>query len=228
MSLGSIIGIWIGALLTLMIFSFLYKDNPVYKLAEHIFLGVSLGFGWCFAYWTNIFPQAIKPLFYPTENNPQDFVVLIPIVLGIFIVLRLIPKLSWLSRYSFAILIGGYAGLAIPIDFAGRFLPQIVSTMNPIWPVDGADSVGGIGPAITLGLKQLFLLVGVFSTVVFFFFSLEHKGVVGKISRIGVLFIMVSFGAAFGYTVMGRISLLIGRFQFLIYDWWDSAIMGLG
>ena len=100
--------------------------------------------------------------------------------------------------------------------------------MNPLWPVGGAAEVGGITPAVIICLTQLFLLVGVFSTVVFFFFSLEHKGVVGKISRIGVLFIMVSFGAAFGYTVMGRISLLIGRFQFLIYDWWEAAIMGVG
>jgi hypothetical protein len=30
---------------------------------------------------------------------------------------------------------------------------------------------------------------------------------------------MVAFGAAFGYTVMARISLLIGRMQFLLGDW---------
>ncbi len=224
MSIGSVIGIWLGALFTLMIFSFLYKDNPVYKLAEHIFLGISLGYSWCFAFWNNIMPNAVDPL----RGDDPNLWVLIPIVLGIFIVLRVIPKLSWLSRYSFAVLIGGFAGLAIPTEFAGRFLPQIVSTMNPLWPPGGAASIGGIGPAVILLLTQLFLLVGVFSTVVFFFFSLEHKGVVGKISRIGVLFIMVSFGAAFGYTVMGRISLLIGRFQFLIYDWWQTAIMGGG
>ena len=213
MSIGMIIGIWLGALLTIMIFSFLYRDNPVYKLAEHIFLGVSLGYSWCLYYWDNIFPQAISPLFYPRDGDGRNYFVLIPIVLGIFIILRLVPKLSWLSRYSFALLIGGYAGLAVPTEIAGRFLPQIVSTMKPV------------GPSLAEALTQLLLLVGVFSTLVFFFFSLEHRGVVGQISRVGVLFIMVSFGAAFGYTVMGRVSLLIGRFQFLIYDWWQGMIL---
>ena len=30
---------------------------------------------------------------------------------------------------------------------------------------------------------------------------------------------MISFGASFGYTVMARVSLLLGRFQFLLGDW---------
>ena len=59
--------------------------------------------------------------------------------------------------------------------------------------------------------------------VVYFFFSVEHRGTVGAVSRAGILFLMVGFGASFGYTVMGRITLLIGRFQFLFHDW-----LGLG
>jgi hypothetical protein len=30
---------------------------------------------------------------------------------------------------------------------------------------------------------------------------------------------MITFGASFGYTVMGRISLLVGRITFLLDDW---------
>jgi hypothetical protein len=55
--------------------------------------------------------------------------------------------------------------------------------------------------------------------LVYFFFSLEHKGVVGKTARVGVWFLMITFGAAFGFTVMGRITLLVGRFDFLFNDW---------
>ena len=60
------------------------------------------------------------------------------------------------------------------------------------------------------------IFVGVICTLTYFFFSVEHEGIVGGISKIGVVFIMVGFGAAFGNTVMGRVSLLIGRVQFLI------------
>jgi hypothetical protein len=210
MSFATVLGIWVAALLTFMIFSFLYKDNPVFKLGEHVFLGVSLGYGWCIYYWNDIFPQAISPLVYPPTPQERQWLVLVPIILGLFIILRVIPRLAWLSRYSFALYIGGFAGIAVPTEIAGRFLPQLIATMNPF------------GPTWVAAITQLVLLVGVFCTVVFFFFSLEHRGVIGKIGRVGVLYIMVAFGAAFGYTVMARVSLLIGRFQFLLYEWIGS------
>jgi len=70
-----------------------------------------------------------------------------------------------------------------------------------------------------LGISNAIMFVGVLTTLVYFFFSKEHKGFLGKSARIGIIFIMVAFGASFGYTVMARISLLIGRMQFLLHDW---------
>ena len=67
--------------------------------------------------------------------------------------------------------------------------------------------------------NNLVLVVGVITTLVFFFFSKEHKGALGATARMGIWFLMISFGAGYGYTVMSRISLLIGRFQFLLDDW---------
>lgn len=66
---------------------------------------------------------------------------------------------------------------------------------------------------------NLIIILGVITTLVYFFFSMEHKGFVGKVSRVGITFIMIAFGAAFGYTIMARISLFIGRIQFLLSDW---------
>jgi hypothetical protein len=211
--IGEVIGFWFSAAMTLIIFSFIYKDNPVYKFGEHLFLGTALGYGLCISYYNDFYPNAIHPLF-PPRGEPRNFMVLIPIVLGIFILLRIVPGLSWLSRISFAVLVGGYAGIAIPAAIAGNFLPQITSTM------------AAIGPHWKEAINQLVLLVGVFTTLTFFFFSLEHTGTVGRIGRLGVFFVMVSFGASFGYTVMARVSLLIGRVQFLLHDWIMQAILG--
>jgi hypothetical protein len=58
-----------------------------------------------------------------------------------------------------------------------------------------------------------------FSWLVYFFFSKEHKGVFGGTAKVGIFFLMVTFGASFGYTVMSRMSLLIGRIDFLFGDW---------
>ena len=69
------------------------------------------------------------------------------------------------------------------------------------------------------GLTRCAILVCVLSCLVYFFFSIEHKGVVGKTARLGIWFLMITFGAGFGYTVMGRIALLSERLQFLFDDW---------
>jgi hypothetical protein len=86
---------------------------------------------------------------------------------------------------------------------------QVRATMVPLW--NTAD-LGG-------SFNTLVLVVGVITTLVFFFFSKEHKGAIGATARVGIWYLMISFGAAYGFTVMSRISLLIGRSQFLLDDW---------
>jgi len=216
MTIGEIIGVWVAAGLTLMMFSFIYRDNAFFKLGEHLYLGVSVG------YFVNIqYHQVIVPDIIRAIRVEHNLWVIVPSLLGIFIILRLIPSVAWLSRMSFAFYIGGFAGIAIPNVLHGYFLPQLSETLRPFQ----VREAGMVWPAIGADLNQLVILIGVFTVLIFFFFSLEHKRLVGGISRVGLFFIMISFGASFGYTVMARISLLIGRFQFLIDDWIRGAIL---
>ncbi len=101
----------------------------------------------------------------------------------------------------------------------GEVLPQSAATM--------LDLAGG-GAGGLAAFNNIVVFVGVLSVLVYFFFSVEHNGGVGKVSRLGIWFLMLGFGAAFGYTVMGRISLLIGRFNFLVIDWIGGTMRGLG
>ena len=78
------------------------------------------------------------------------------------------------------------------------------------------------GRTILQTLVSIFLVVGTIACLVFFLFSVEHKGSVGRLAYFGRLCIMAGFGASFGYTVMARVSLLIGRIQFLTRDWWKA------
>ena len=88
-------------------------------------------------------------------------------------------------------------------------MEQVHGTILPLWvPGD---------PATTLG--NWLLIVGLLTTLIFFFFSKEHKGALGGAARVGIYFLMVSFGASYGYTVMARVSLLIGRVMFLLDNW---------
>jgi hypothetical protein len=75
--------------------------------------------------------------------------------------------------------------------------------------------VGDGGFSIGMTFSHIVLTVGVVCGIIYFFFSKEHKGAFGAASRVGIYILMVTFGASFGYTVMARISLLIGRMSFL-------------
>jgi hypothetical protein len=211
---GEMIGIWVAMALTFAIYSFLYKDNPVFKFAEHVFVGVSTGYGVCYAFFEIIIPDLVKPLnkavavkfFGKAEalERYESLWLVAPAVLGIFMLLRFVPKLAWLSRWSFAFIIGAFSGIAIPLTISAYVFKQMGATMIPL--------SGGAGQTISAVL----ILIGVISVLSYFFFSLEHKGPMKPVASVGIYFIMVSFGAAFGYTIMARQSLAIQRFQTIV------------
>ena len=201
-----LIGIWFIVLLTLSIFSYLYGDNPFYKAAEHIFVGVSAGYVFAITWWDQIWPNLFGRLFPKYVDKGFEFepLYIIPLILGIFMLLRLIPSLTWLARISIAYIVGMAAGLKFYVYLNSNVLLQIKnSSIN--FDVSGIEI-----------FNQFVILIGVISGLVYFFFSKEHTGTIGRISKIGIYFLMIKFGASFGFAVMGRVSLLIGRFEDLI------------
>ena len=201
-----LIGIWCVVLLTLSIFSYLYGDNPFYKAAEHIFVGISAGYIFTITFWDTIWPNLFGRLFpsYVKAGFEFDITYIFPFILGVFMLCRLSKKYDWLSRISIAYIVGMMAGLKFYVFLNSNLLTQIKSsTVN----------LSGTYYAI---INEVIILIGVISGLVYFFFSKEHTGVIGKVSKIGIYFLMIKFGASFGFAVMGRISLLIGRFEELI------------
>jgi len=207
MSTEALIGAWVATGLSLFMYSFLYKDNPFFKLSEHIYVGVSVGYTLMITYDEVI----VKKLYVPMVQQGNWWLVL-PMLLGLLVLARFIPALAWLSRISFAFIVGFGSGTAIPRQISSYILQQLQGTLKPLVTV-GAGGVSGVTFA---GLNTLLVLVGVVSVLFYFFFSIEHTGIVHRVARVGIYFLMVSFGAAFGYTVMARMSLLIGRFDELM------------
>ncbi len=198
---------WIIAFFTLALFSFLYKDNPVYRLAEHIFAGLTAGYQVGLIWDTIILQKLWDPMFHSGK-----WWLFIPGLLGFLMFARLFPKYSWLSRVSLAFVMGTTGGIFLFTRLHGLVLPQMQSTMLALGGKDGFASA----------VLAIVVVAGVISTLIYFYFSKEHTGALGVTARVGIWFIMVSFGAHFGYTVMGRVSLLIGRVQFLVEDWIGS------
>jgi hypothetical protein len=219
------IGVWIAALLTLGIFSFLYKDNPFYKLCESIFLGVSAGYWFVSLFWQNIWSKLIQTLIGGNSGDaaaaygPYAFWLYLPAaILGVMMLLRLAPRIGWISRWPLAFIVGSTAGLYFITYLQSNAINQIHDTLVPLIG-GGRGSLAGIPLPFHIDWAGLFIFAGTFSGLVYFFFSLEHRRLTGKVARVGIFFLMVTFGASFGYTVMSRMSLLIGRMDFLVGDW---------
>lgn len=197
------IGIWIAALLTLAIYSFLYKDNPIYKVAEHIFVGVSAGY-WAVMLWSNFaWPNLFEPLV-----RQGNILFIIPIIIGLMMFAPFIPKIGWLVRIPLTFTMGVSMALFIIQTVQGEILPQVRATFLPL-----------VGVPLFQMVSNLLIILGVIFTLIYFYFSKPHKGALGIAAKIGIWFMMISFGASFGYTIMARISLLIGRMYFLLHDW---------
>jgi cbb3-type cytochrome oxidase subunit 3 len=194
----------IAMFLTFCIFSFLYKDNPFYKVAEHIVVGVSAGYFAVILYWNGLKPKLWEPVFIQGK-----WYYLIPGILGVMMWTRFSKKYAWISRLSIAFYMGIATGVEVPLYIQNYVIRQLSSTMLPVHFQN------------TAGIFNLLIILGVLCALVYFFFSKEHKGAMGSAAKVGIWTLMVGFGAGFGVTVMGRVSLLIDRVIFL-RNYFDS------
>ena len=221
-SLSRTIGIWVAAFFTLFIFSFLYRDNPFYKIAESVVVGVSAAYWMVVGFWTTIVPNLlgklspewIKSWAMPGLDTKAEYIYLVPLIMGIMLIWRLAPKGGWISRWPLAFIIGTTAGIRLIGFIHADFLGQIRNTIMSL-----AVYSPETGFNVWDSIKNIIIVIGVLTTIVYFFFSIEHEGLVGQTAKVGIWFLMITFGAAFGYTVMGRIALLAIRMEFLMNDW---------
>lgn len=190
---------WLGVALTLLILSFLYRDNPLYKIAEHLFVGISAGYYIALAWQETIWPNLILAV-----SVEHQWTRLGGALLSVLMFTRFVSRISWLSRWPLAFIVGMYAGINVGAYGRGDLIIQLEATM--------LDFLHG-GWA---GVSNFLLVAGLTTSLLYFYFSREHTGVMRGVSRVGVGFLMISFGASFGYTVMSRISLAIGRARFLL------------
>lgn len=196
------VGTIVAGLLTLAILTFLYRDNPIYKMAESLLIGVSIGYILVITWTSALMALLFRPLF-----GGGEVWLLLPLLLGLLMFGRLHRRTALLSRIPIGVLIGSGAGVAIPAMLDARTLKQLSATVGPVMTDSGA-----------IDLSMIVVLVGVLSTLVYFYFSREQVGWWGRTARVGTWFLMVFFGTTFGYTVMSRMSTFIGRMEFLLTD----------
>lgn len=194
----------ITALLTLAVFSFLYGDNPLYKFAERLLVGLAVGYS-LVIWWDNaLLQKVLRPAL-----GGESLLPLVPFLIGLLLFARFWRRWSWLTAIPLAAMIGagvGYAAPALLKAYALNFM------------IGAVDKVHGSIGAVTY-IWALILLIGFVSTLSYFYFGRRGSGFLNAGAKIGTYFLMVFFGATIGYTVMSRMTIMIGRLDFLLRDW---------
>jgi hypothetical protein len=183
-------GIWLGAILTCAIFSYLLGDNELFKLAEHIFVGagaghaITMGFG-------NIRDSAWNPMV-----KEGKFLMLVPIILGVLLYARFIKGYGWLTRWGVAVMVGIGTGVLLRGLPSSQIIQQIRATMLPLNSLD-----------------NFIIVLGTLGGITFFLFTIKANAPVNAVSTFGRWAMMVCFGAAFGAAVFQRTGQAAGAIQ---------------
>lgn len=217
-----VVGVWLVCFFTLAVFSFLYRDNPIYKAVEHIYVGIAAGYYFYQAFRGTIYPNfvlhVVRGMDEIAKGNAAAWATQWrwgAAVLGILLLSRLIPSWSWLSRWPMALVVGAFAALNLTGFAKANLVDQIGGTMLPL---AGRLANGSVLPwlpqaqaSAPSAFNHFILIIGVVSVLTYFFFSTTRRGIVGRLGTLGIWFVMVTFGATYGSIVLARISLLIGR-----------------
>lgn len=199
------IGQWVAFILTLIVFSYLIKDNFLYRLALHVLIGVAAGYAFLVSYKAVI----EKKLFLPLLQDPQtNFGLIVPLILGLLLLTKLLPRAGWLGNLSLAFLFGVGAGLAVGGAVAGTLWPQVKASVLSLNPVQV-----GFGEAI----NNLIISVGTLSALFYFYFTgTRRRRVLKAWVSLGKVFIMMAFGALFATGLVTFLTLLASRIKFLL------------
>jgi hypothetical protein len=193
-----------------MILSYLIGDNPVFRVAVYIFIGVSAGYVAAVAWWQVLYPKIFVPLL--TGSFLERLLALIPLILGVLLLMKLSPRTSWLGTPSVAFLVGVGAAVAVGGAVMGTLIPQTQASFNVFNPTSSGES----------WLARLFfgaiMLVGTITTLVYFHFGAkstaggpQRSKLVIWLGWIGQVFIAITLGVLFAGVFAAALTAMIER-----------------
>jgi hypothetical protein len=212
------VGTIIAAILTFMVWSYLLGDNPAFRIAEHLFVGIAVGYAVLVAWFS-----VMQPALLGSVAPQSPALAAVPLVLCLLLMAKVRPTWSGVGNIAVAFLVGVGAALAVGGALFGTLEPQVAATAS--LSLDPAD-YGDTQPALASPFlwQNLAVLVGTIGTFFYFTFNTQPQGPLGGFretftrfwSGIGRWVIMMMLGALFANTVTSRIALLIGRVQWLL------------
>jgi hypothetical protein len=207
----------ISCILTIMVLSYLVGDNPLFRVAVFIFVGVSAGYVGAVALYQVILPKVIMPL----VNDPgANLLLLVPILLSLLLLAKMFPRIGWLGSASMAFMVGVSAAVAVAGALIGTIVPQFLAAIAPF----GLEDSTGVGSILENLSEGAIMLLGTVATLAYFHFGVKTSpgggsGSTNPVMRvlglIGQFFIAVTFGVLFTGAYAAAVSALIGRMYFI-------------
>lgn len=204
----------LGLVLTLMVFSYLIRDNLLFRIAVYLFIGVASGYAATVVWHYVLLPKLSQAV---TTFNPLSMV---PFVFGISLLAKLSPRTSWIGSFAMAVLVGVGAAAAVGGALIGTLLPQAQAT------IDGFDvlSAADLGEVALRLFGGAIMLVGTVFTLASFHFSAgraadgapKRNRIIEGIAWVGRIFIAITLGALFAGVYMSALTAMIERLSFVI------------
>lgn len=200
----------LGFFLTLAIFSYLIGDNPLFRLAVHLFVGASSGYIAALVFrqvWLN---QLLLPLLNPQTDTLMRLWLLLSLLLAVLLLAKVSSRLSTLGTPSAAILSGIAAALVIAGALQGTIFPQLIASAAPFSSTNTLD----------IWIQGAIVVLGTIGTLAYFHFgadrALRRRGWIRILGWIGLLFLGLTFGALFATLYSSALTALIERIHAII------------
>jgi len=212
----------IAFLLTLMVFSYLVGDNPLYRIAIHLFIGAAAGYTAVVLIQTVIVPRLVFGTVNAMPNvmnNPLPLLrAVVPMVLGLMLTLKLGGGVAHFGNMAMAFVVGVGAAVAVGGAISGTLFPQVQATwINPL---------SGAGLTLILNLVNGGLIIlGTILTLMYFFYSAqslpggrtERHTFLKPLAWGGQTFMTVALAALYVGALAATLSIFTERVLFLYY-----------
>ncbi len=206
-------------LLTLSIFSYLVNDNPLFRIATYLFVGVSSGYIGALAWWQVLWPNLVSPLM--SGNLEVRLGLLLPLLASGFLLMKIWPRLGFLGTPVLAYLVGVSAAVAIGGALMGTLAPQFTATINAFDLSAGA--LQGMS-WLQILWNGAFILIGTVTTLAYFHFgartqpdgSARRAIWIEWMAWVGRIFIAITLGVVFAGVYLAALTALIERIDSIL------------
>ena len=213
-----IISALIGLILTLMIFSYLIGDNPLFRIAVYLFIGVASGYAATVVWYNVLVPKLFQRL--ATSDPNQLLLTVIPLIFGVSLLAKLSPRISWIGSFAMAVLVGVGAAAAVGGALIGTLMPQFRAAIETF----DIRSAGGGANALLKLVEGTVMFFGTVFTLASFHFTVgraadgtpKRNAILEGAAWVGRIFIAITLGVVFAGVYMAALTAMIERLSSVI------------